>query len=605
MNPTQQGHTFHIPVMGIAFSIDTPVKVAPLGISSVLSLGDDKLLERLSAYYCKKYNFPYEEITNKEEDFRAKRITSYLNIVAKIVDLEFKEVVNSIKENGEKAKKYFSLLPDYSPLKIAYKTYCSSSNNEEKEQQLKYILDTIQAGTIDVNIMTKLDSPNYNANKEIMPVEYNDAHAALRGFANSTLSASLVYSAGMNPRLYSYTANFPDFFPDENGKLKKKIILKVSDYRSALIQGKMFAKKGIWVSEYRIESGLNCGGHAFASDGYLLGPILEEFKNKKDELVNELSAMCKEAWAREGKKQTSSPLSTNITVQGGVGTSTEHDFLIRYYNVDSVGWGTPFLLVPEVTNVDDETLQLLCKATEKDVFLSEVSPLGVPFNSIRGNSIEVEKEMRIAAGKPGSLCPNRYLEFNTEFTEMPICTASRQYQKLKIAELDTKNLPQDRYQIEFRKIVNKECICNGLGNSVKINYKITTIKAEDKISICPGPNIAYFNKIASLQEMVDHIYGRINLLNDTYRPHMFIKELELYINYLKNLIKNLLEPATPKEANYFASFKENLFAGIEYYKGLIPEMKEESEKIVSSFKADLLNLEAKLKTVTWNLVPAQ
>jgi hypothetical protein len=105
--------------------------------------------------------------------------------------------------------------------------------------------------------------------------------------------------------------------------------------------------------------------------------------------------------------------------------------------------------------------------------------------------------------------------------------------------------------------------------------------------------------------MADHIYGRLNLLNDTYRPHMFIKELELYINYLKNLIKNLLEPATPKEANYFANFKENLFSGIEYYKGLIPEMKEESEKIVSSFKTDLLNLEAKLKTITWNLVPAQ
>lgn len=605
MNPTQTAHTFHIPVMGIAFSIDTPVKVAPLGISSVLSLGDDKLLERLSAYYCKKYNFPYEEITNKEEDFRAKRITAYLNIIAKIVDLEFKEVVNSIENGGEKAKKYFSLLPNHSPLKKAYEKYVASSGNEEKKEILHYILNTIKAGTIDVNIMTKLDSPNYNANKEILPVEYNDAHAALRGFANSTLNASLVYSAGMNPRLYTYTANFPDFFPDENGELKKKIILKVSDYRSALIQGKMFAKKGIWVSEYRIESGLNCGGHAFASDGYLLGPILEEFKNKKDELVKELSEMCKEAWIREGKNHTSSPLSTNITVQGGVGTATEHEFLIRYYNVDSVGWGTPFLLVPEVTNVDEETLQLLCKATEKDVFLSEVSPLGVPFNSIRGNSIEVEKEERIAAGKPGSSCPNRYLEFNTEFTEMPICTASRQYQKLKLAELDSKKLPPERHEIEFRKITNKECICNGLGNSVKINYQITTIKAENKISICPGPNIAYFSKIASLQEMVDHIYGRINLLNDAYRPHMFIKELELYINYLKNLIKNLLEPATPKEASYFASFKENLFSGIEYYKNLILEMKEESEKIISSFKTDLLHLEAKLKTVTWHLVPAQ
>ena len=41
-----------------------------------------------------------------------------------------------------------------------------------------------------------------------------------------------------------------------NGKLAKTIILKVSDYRSALTQGKILAKKGVWISEFRIESGL-------------------------------------------------------------------------------------------------------------------------------------------------------------------------------------------------------------------------------------------------------------------------------------------------------------------------------------------------------------
>ena len=70
----------------------------------------------------------------------------------------------------------------------------------------------------------------------------------------------------------------------------KKIILKVSDYRSAIIQGKFFAKKGLWVSEYRIESGLNCGGHAFPTQGYLMGPILEEFKKNIDSLFQKLLA---------------------------------------------------------------------------------------------------------------------------------------------------------------------------------------------------------------------------------------------------------------------------------------------------------------------------
>ena len=92
------------------------------------------------------------------------------------------------------------------------------------------------------------------------------------------MNSSVVLSAGINPKLYSYFENFKDFFPDNNNFLKKKIILKISDYRSAIVQGKIFAKKGLWVSEYRLESGLNCGGHAFATDGFLMGPILEELK---------------------------------------------------------------------------------------------------------------------------------------------------------------------------------------------------------------------------------------------------------------------------------------------------------------------------------------
>lgn len=77
--------------------------------------------------------------------------------------------------------------------------------------------------------------------------------------------------------------HFKDFYPNEKGELKKQIILKISDYRFALIQGKFLAKKGLWVSEFRMESGLNCGGHAFATDGLLMGPILEEFKQHRDE----------------------------------------------------------------------------------------------------------------------------------------------------------------------------------------------------------------------------------------------------------------------------------------------------------------------------------
>src|SRR5690554_7296510 len=105
----------------------------------------------------------------------------------------------------------------------------------------------------------------------------------------------------MNPKLYSYCDQFEDFFPTDNSLPKKKVIVKVSDYRSASIQGKYLAKKGIWVSEFRIESGLNCGGHAFATEGLLIGPILEEFRIKKEELVSSLFALYKPALQAKNK----------------------------------------------------------------------------------------------------------------------------------------------------------------------------------------------------------------------------------------------------------------------------------------------------------------
>src|SRR5690606_8003840 len=109
-----------------------------------------------------------------------------------------------------------------------------------KENIKSYIDTHLSAGAIDVNIMTKIDKENFIKGEQL-PVEYNDAHASLRGFANSTLQSSVVLSAGMNPRLYSYFEKFEDFYPDAKGFLKKKIILKVSDYRSAIIQGKFLA----------------------------------------------------------------------------------------------------------------------------------------------------------------------------------------------------------------------------------------------------------------------------------------------------------------------------------------------------------------------------
>jgi len=61
-------HRFHIPVMGTGFTIDTCLKVARYGIHSVLSLGDDELIERVREYHCNEYGIHYEEIARKSRE---------------------------------------------------------------------------------------------------------------------------------------------------------------------------------------------------------------------------------------------------------------------------------------------------------------------------------------------------------------------------------------------------------------------------------------------------------------------------------------------------------------------------------------------------------
>ena len=203
-----------------------------------------------------------------------------------------------------------------------------------------------------------------------------------------------------------------------------------------MIQGKFLAKKGLWISEFRIESGLNCGGHAFATDGLLMGPILQEFKEKKTALTEELWSMCSTAWTTKEKPIPQSIFPIRVTVQGGIGTAAEDRFLIEQFGVDGTGWGSPFLLVPEATSVDDTTLRQLSDAQEEDYYLSEASPLGVPIHNFRPSSSQLQRMDRIAKNRSGSPCYKKFLAFNTEFTAEPICTASVSYTHLTLPTSD-------------------------------------------------------------------------------------------------------------------------------------------------------------------------
>jgi len=564
-------HSFHIPVMGIAFSVETPIKTAHLGLDSVVFISDDVLLEKLRKFYTSKFDLPYVEITKKAFDSRAKRITAYLNLVKDLAEKKLDDLTKSSSD----IKKYFDLLPDTSTLKQKFSDFSSKITDATEIQ--KWLKENLNIGDINVNIMTKLDKQNFDKN-EALPIEFNDAHAALRGFANSDLESSMVFSAGMNPRLFAYIDKFDDFFPDVNGNIKKKIILKVSDYRSALIQGKFLAKKGIWVSEYRIESGLNCGGHAFATDGFLMGPILQEFRDNKENLITEVTTILNTALENSGRIIPKVKLELKVTAQGGVGTAEEQNFLLDYYKVDSVGWGTPFLLVPEVTSVDDATLEKLVNAKEKDLFLSDSSPLGVPFNNIRDSSKKVETQLGVKNGKLGSPCPKKFLALNPHTDGKTICTASSKYQKIKFndlkVQLETGELTDNQFQKEFKSLTSKECLCNGLSTSVMHINNMDRKLENEGVSVCPGPNLAYYSKTSTLQDMTNHIYGKSSVMNRADRPNMYIKELGLYMDFLQNKLNDALSVMDKKKERYFGKFIKNMENGIAYYQDLFTNTKE-------------------------------
>jgi hypothetical protein len=141
---------------------------------------------------------------------------------------------------------------------------------------------------------------------------------------------------------------------------------------------------------------------------------------------------------------------------------------------------------------------------------------------------------------------------NTEFGGKPICVASSEYQDKKLAALGFAAPPK---WDAANKVYEKACICDHLGNPALLALGID--KRELPVAVCPGPNLAYFDRTYRLEEMVDHIYGRGESLVPCDRPHMFAKELELYVDHWTAL--------SGKKAD---AFRAKLLEGIAHYRTL-------------------------------------
>ena len=594
-------HKIHIPVMGICYTADTPIRVAHLGITSVISLVDDGLLEEYRMAYAERLGLDL----GSPQTTRVGRIRSYLDFVADEVDRKFTRLCAERFDGGSDKDLYFLMLPLDSRLRVEYDGIFAKTGLARIAAEAA-LTEKMEPGEIQANIMVSLNHDEA-------------AFDAVRGFAASKVKGSLVLSAGVNLAVFEEIAKYKDFYRTRDKAPTKKIILKVSDYRSALVQGRYLAKKGLEVYEYRIESGVNCGGHAFFESKKLLLDVVREFVEKRKELFETTCAIIAK-FAQSAENVTFSAGGTaaqfvnsnapvqgivpptapaRITAQGGLCTSEDIEKIMSL-GIDGVGVGTPFLLVPQATSMDKATRRMLAAATPEDVYISHASPLGIPFVNLRTSTAaelcrkKVEEffapeneKSGLPELKPGFPCRQHYLCQKISGFDHPVCRASREYVMQRLAEIDTLEKdellaachsgeaadldkryncchppkedpysscsaivkPADvqesvvsirkKYDDLRRETLERECICRFLGNAGReeireknpsLHYQPECVavargsepaRTREPVTICPNPDIGYFNREYTLFEMMRHLYGTGPCLTPKDKPSAF------------------------------------------------------------------------------------
>ena len=147
------------------------------------------------------------------------------------------------------------------------------------------------------------------------------------------------------------------------------------------------------------------------------------------------------------------------------------------------------------------------------------------------------------------------------------------------------------------EITDKACLCVGLANAALMDHDLPVKGEQQGVVICPGPNIAYFTKEVSLKQMVNHIYGRENIIDVENRPHVFIKELQMYVNHLQKAVTDCSGVMTALQQKKWTAFKSNLQSGIDYYQDLFQQStffideKKQLQQQLNDYRLQLARIE--------------
>lgn len=80
---------------------------------------------------------------------------------------------------------------------------------------------------------------------------------------------------------------------------------------------------------------------------------------------------------------------------------------------------------------------------------------------------------------------------------------------------------------------------------------------------------------------------------------MFVNELNLYVDYLKNEISKNFSTWTVRHQKQFQLFKENLINGISYYKSILLDMKHDQLNMLERMQSELESSEKNLRNISF------
>jgi hypothetical protein len=103
--------------------------------------------------------------------------------------------------------------------------------------------------------------------------------------------------------------------------------------------------------------------------------------------------------------------------------------------------------------------------------------------------------------------------------------------------------------------------------------------------------------------MIDHIYGRGPSLVPEDRPHMFAKDLRLYVDYYERLINKHGRLGDPT-VDYLREFRENLVTGMRYYAPMLAGEAFPGENF-ASLAAEIDQQSIRLEELWLTVAPAE